>query len=63
MEYEIIIDNRKTFKELKNRISEVLNLSVDEFIIKPGDRSKPEIVDLSCKIHEHKIVNRGSVCL
>lgn len=49
--------------ELKDRISMMLGISIDEFIIKKGSRFNSEIKDLSTLIRDNGIIGRGTLFL
>ncbi|KRX04853.1 hypothetical protein PPERSA_06487 [Pseudocohnilembus persalinus] len=60
MDLRLVIDNRRTIRELKQQIAKNLNLDMNNFIIKKNGISS-EFTKMDSKICENAIRNRGSI--
>jgi hypothetical protein len=47
--------------DVKERISEILSIDTNSFIIKKTSRYEHEIKDLSSSIRDNKIIGRGTI--
>ncbi|CAK62005.1 unnamed protein product (macronuclear) [Paramecium tetraurelia] len=61
--FELQIDNRKTMKELKEKMSDFLGIDIDSFIVKKSNRYGEEIKDLSTTIKNNQAIGRAAFCL